>query len=239
MEESSDARPGAQPPAFASAALLEQLLPEGLFAVAARGEIEAQLLPGEDLGLRRAVAKRRREFATGRACAREGLARLGLPRQAIPIAAAGAPCWPEGVVGSITHCDGYRAAAVGRSTDFDAIGIDSEPNRRLPDGVLRAIALPVELGRVRQLLGEAPGVCWDRLLFSAKESVYKAWFPLTGMKLGFEDAEVTFEPGTGAFSAQLRVSCPRRGEGRPVLAGRWSVAGGILATAIALPSVRE
>jgi 4'-phosphopantetheinyl transferase EntD len=230
-----EARPGATLPAFAVDRLLEPVLPEGLAAVATRGEVEAFLFPEERQALCRAVAQRRREFTTGRACAREALARLGLPRQAIP-AVAGAPRWPEGVVGSITHCPGYRAAAVARAEDFAAVGIDAEPNRWLPDGVLRAIALPVERERVRRLRRELPGVCWDRLLFSAKEAVYKTWQPLTGTELGFEEAEIALDPEAGSFSAQLRVPCPARGRERPSLRGRWGVGGGILATAIALPA---
>ena len=54
------------------------------------------------------------------------------------------PLWPAGVVGSITHCDGYRAAAVARATDLATVGIDAEPHEPLPDGVLAAIALPAE-----------------------------------------------------------------------------------------------
>ncbi len=142
-------------------------------------------------------------------------------------------------MGSITHCLGFRAAAVGRVADFAAIGIDAEPNQRLPAGTLAAIALPVERERVRQLLRDAPGTCWDRLLFSVKESIYKAWFPLTRAKLGFEDADVAFDPQAGSFSARLRVPGPTPAEGQPVLSGRWSLGGGILATAIVLPAATE
>jgi 4'-phosphopantetheinyl transferase EntD len=229
-------RPGAVSPAFAVDSLFDSLLPEGIAVAATRVEIEAQLFPEEEAALRRAVGSRCREFTTGRACARTALARLGLPGQAIPVAPGGAPRWPRGVVGGITHCPGYRAAAVGRMGEFEAIGIDAEPKRSLPDGALGAIALPVERGRVRQLLREAPNVSWDRLLFSVKEAVYKTWFPLTGAKLGFEEAEVEFDLGADSFSVRLRVRDPARGGDRPLLFGRWATGGGVLATAIALPS---
>ncbi|HET8814401.1 MAG TPA: 4'-phosphopantetheinyl transferase superfamily protein [Solirubrobacterales bacterium] len=201
---------------------------------ATRSEIEAPLFRGEALALRSAVESRRREFITGRACAREALGGLGLPATAVLVDAFGAPRWPVGVVGSITHCTGYRAAAVGRATDFAAIGIDAEPNLRLPAGVLGAIALPVERERVGRLLHEAPGPCWDRLLFSAKEAVFKAWYPMTGAKPDFHHAEVTFELESGRFRVRLRGPhrSPRGNPSR--LVGRWAVAAGILATAIAL-----
>jgi 4'-phosphopantetheinyl transferase EntD len=214
--------------------LLAPLLPRGISVAETRAEIEAPLFREEESALRLAVEGRRREFVTGRACARQALARLGLPARAVPADASRAPRWPGGVVGSITHCSGYRAAAVGRAVDFAAVGVDAEPNLRLPEGVLGAIALPVERERVAQLLRDAAGPCWDRLLFSAKEAVYKTWFPMTGTKLDFDDAEIGFET-SGRFSVRLRAPHRAPGGGLPRLSGRWAVANGLLATAIALP----
>jgi len=214
--------------------LLAGLLPRGISVAETRAEIEAPLFCEEERALRFAVEGRRREFVTGRACAREALAQLGLPARAVPADASRAPCWPTGVVGSITHCSGYRAAAVGRAVDFDAVGVDAEPNLRLPGGVLEAIALPVERERVAQLLRDAAGPCWDRLLFSVKEAVFKAWFPMTGTKLDFRDAEIGFET-SGRFSVRLRAPHRAPGGDSPGLSGRWGVANGLLATAIALP----
>lgn len=212
--------------------LFDPLVPAGIAVAATRAEVETALFPEEELAVSLAVEGRRREFATGRACARDALALLGLPSQPIGVGTTGAPRWPDGVVGSITHCRGCRAAAVGWAGDFAAIGIDAEPNQRLTGEALRAISLPVEFERVRQLQWEAPGVCWDRLLFSAKEAVYKVWSPLTGAKLGFEDAAIAFDPD-GGFSARLRKAWP--GGGPTVLRGRWSTGGGLVATAIAFP----
>jgi 4'-phosphopantetheinyl transferase EntD len=227
------------PPASTYAHLVAALLPDGVSVSATGGEeIEAPLFAAEELALRCAVPSRRREFVTGRACAREALEGLGLPRRAVPVGAAGAPQWPPGVVGSITHCPGFRAAAVGLASDFAAIAIDAEPDRRLPAGTLGAIALPVELELVRRHLREGPGPSWDRLLFSVKESVYKAWYPLTGIRLSFADAVVTFGSEPGGFSVRLRAPqrCPL-GDG--ILTGRWSARAGLLATAIALPAIED
>jgi 4'-phosphopantetheinyl transferase EntD len=216
--------------------LFDPLLPVEVAVVTAWTEVETALFPEEELAVSRAVEGRRREFATGRACAREALVRLNLPPQAIGVRDTGAPRWPDGVVGSLTHCRGLRAAAVARAADFGAIGIDGEPNQALSAEALRAIGLPVELERVRQLRWQAPGICWDRLLFSAKESVYKVWSPLTGAKLGFEDAEIAFDPSAGSFFARLRKPGSAKGGVPPVLRGRWAAGGGLVATAIALPA---
>ena len=82
-----------------------------------------------------------------------------------------------------------------------------------------------------------PGTCWDRLLFSIKESVYKAWFPLAGSWLGFEDAAVTVDRARGTFAAELLVPGPSlQGRRLDGFSGRWIAAEGLLLSAIALPS---
>jgi len=98
------------------------------------------LLPAEEAAVAAAGAKRRTEFAAVRACARRALTNAGLPAGPIPRSQSGAPIWPSGVVGSMTHCKGYRACAIGRAEAFGAIGIDAEPHEPLPGGVLLMVA---------------------------------------------------------------------------------------------------
>jgi 4'-phosphopantetheinyl transferase EntD len=218
--------------------VIEELLPDAVVAVEAFNDASnAVLFPIEEAVVGRAVEKRRAEFTTGRACARDALARLGLPPSPIPSGERGEPQWPAGVVGSITHCDGYRACALARTTQIATVGIDAEVNAALPDGVLTEIARPEELPRLRELERDLPAVHWDRLLFSAKESVYKAWFPLARRWLGFEDATVTFDPSGGAFRARLLVRGPLLdGSELTSFSGRWLARDGLVLAAIALPS---
>jgi 4'-phosphopantetheinyl transferase EntD len=221
--------------------MIEQILPPEVASAEAFDDAgAAALFPEEQAIIARAVAKRRGEFGTGRACARAALAKLGLPPAAILPGARGAPQWPAGVAGSITHCAGYRAAAVARVRDVVSLGLDAEPNDVLPDGVLDHISLARERAWLPGLAAAAPGVSWDRLLFCAKESVYKAWFPLTGRWLGFEQAEITIEPETGTFSAELLEPGPVLG-GRPLtgFTGRWLARDGLLLTAIAVPAAAD
>lgn len=211
--------------------MIAALLPDGVAAVEAFDDsVPAELFPAEQQYVARAVDKRRREFATARRCAREALAVLGHPPAPLLPGRRGAPVWPDGVVGSITHCDGYRTAAVAVASHLRAIGIDAEPDAPLPAGVLPAVALPAELAAVRRLTDENPGLHWDRLLFSAKESVYKAWFPLTGRWLNFDEAQISFCPGRRTFEARLLVDDP--GPAPATFAGRYAAAGGLLLTAI-------
>jgi 4'-phosphopantetheinyl transferase EntD len=214
--------------------VLEHLVPSSVACAETTGDhLDIDLFDAEREALGRAVEKRRREFITGRACARLALRRLGAPVVAIPSGPRGEPLWPPGVVGSITHCRGYRACAVARSDAVTALGIDAEPNEPLPDG----IAEDVLHGRERELAARwtAP-VDLPRLVFSAKEAVYKAWFPLTGRWLGFEDVEVSVDPAGGGFRARLLVA-GLVVAGVPVteLAGRWTLQDGIICTAVVVP----
>jgi len=93
----------------------------------------APLFPEDERAVARAVGKRRREFATARFYARTALARLGLDPAPIVPGPRGEPGWPAGVVGSMTHCAGYRAAAVARAEDVLTIGVDAEPDEPLPE----------------------------------------------------------------------------------------------------------
>ncbi|HEY0717582.1 MAG TPA: 4'-phosphopantetheinyl transferase superfamily protein [Streptosporangiaceae bacterium] len=210
--------------------VIGEILPPAVAAAEAFGDDpDAEVFPGEHEAIANAVGKRRREFATARACARAALARLGLPPTPILRGERGAPQWPPGVVGSITHCAGYRACAVARRQDVVTVGVDAEPHGPLPDRVLTAVASDAEQTRLAELSVAVPDVHWDRLLFSAKESVYKAWYPLTGRWLGFDDAAVDFSE-SGQFSARILLAdAPIDG-----FSGRWLVAGGLLVTAIAV-----
>jgi 4'-phosphopantetheinyl transferase EntD len=216
--------------------VIEEILPERVVAVETRHDrADVQLFPEEERILGQAVEKRRREFTTSRACAREALAELGFRATPILAGQRGEPLWPEGIVGSITHCDGYRACAVARSSEIVTIGIDAETNAALPEGLLPDIARPEELPSLRRLARDSPQVHWDRLLFSAKESVYKAWFPLAKRWLGFEEATIAIERDTGTFSARLLVPGPQLADRRLTgFSGRWLVRDGLVLTAIAV-----
>ncbi|MCA1693902.1 MAG: 4'-phosphopantetheinyl transferase superfamily protein, partial [Actinobacteria bacterium] len=154
------------------------------------------------------------------------------------------PLWPPGVVGSMTHCTGYRAAAIAHSRDLLTVGIDAEPHEPLPPDVVDGISLDEELVRHARLATTKGAVCWDQVLFCAKESVYKAWFPLTHRWLGFQEANVTIDPPTighteGTFSARLLVAGPViAGEQLTGFDGRWLITDDLVITAIAVSSTK-
>ncbi len=205
----------------AAAAVAEYLGPEP--------EPDPGLFPAEAALVRTADLRRRAEFAAGRACARTALARLGLP--AVPVLAgrAGEPCWPAGITGSITHCAGYRACAVARTTELAGLGIDAEPNAGLPAGLIESVAGHAEQAWIARQAAAAPAVCWDRLLFSAKEAVGKLWYSLTGCWPGPGQLGVFADPA-GTFDVQVAGSR---------LTGRWLARGGLVLTAITCPAATE
>ncbi|MDH6244931.1 4'-phosphopantetheinyl transferase [Mycobacterium sp. OTB74] len=217
--------------------LLSAVLPD-MVATAEMYSDPADLapLPEEEPLIARSVAKRRNEFITVRYCAREALGKLGVGPVPILKGDKGEPCWPDGIVGSLTHCEGFRGAVVGRTDEVRSVGIDAEPHGVLPKGVLDAVSLPAERTELKALAG---GLHWDRILFCAKEATYKAWFPLTHRWLGFEDAHITFAAdfsGTsGTFRSRILID-PTAESGPPLreLPGRWTVANGLVVTAISL-----
>ncbi|MFU8849783.1 4'-phosphopantetheinyl transferase family protein [Micromonospora sp. SL1-18] len=220
--------------------MIEALLPPAVVAVEAFSDLPGEApYPGEEDLVARAVGGRRREFVTARRCAREALARLGYAPTPIRPGPKREPLWPAGVVGSITHCAGYRAAAVARDTALASLGIDAEPHGALPDGVGERVTVAGEPDLLRHLSHADPSVHWDRLLFSAKESVYKAWYPVTGRWLGFEDAELSIDPASRTFTARLLVDGTRTDGGPPLTAlhGRYQVADGLVVTAVTLPAL--
>lgn len=217
--------------------MIGKLLPPPIAVREAFGDPKVpELYPEERAAVANAVPERQREFGTVRACAREALGELGFPPGPILPGAARAPQWPDGAVGAMTHCRGYRAAAVARAADVLTIGLDAEPHLPLPDrGVRDLVTLPEERVELDRLASVRPDVCWDRLLFSAKESVYKAWYPLARRWLDFEEAVLTIDPDDATFHARLLVDGPVV-DGQPLKGfdGRWLVESGLVVTAIAM-----
>ncbi|MCZ4274432.1 4'-phosphopantetheinyl transferase [Rhodococcus sp. BGS-1C] len=220
--------------------MIESILPNGVVA-AELFEDPPGLTPHplEAPLVAKAVDKRKREFTSARHCARLAMGKLGVDPAPIMRGKSGAPQWPKGVVGSLTHCDGYRGAVLGYSMQVRSVGIDAEPHGPLPDGVLDAVSIEAE--RKWLATADSADMHWDRLLFCAKEATYKAWEPLTGRWLGFEDAHITFERTgvkgelSGTFTSTLLVPGDTL-TGPPLTSfdGRWLVDGGLIVTAIAV-----
>jgi enterobactin synthetase component D / holo-[acyl-carrier protein] synthase len=191
------------------------------------------LFPEEEAALEGVVEKRRREFTTVRACARDALAALGLPATPIVPADGGAPAWPAGVVGSMTHCAGYNAAALACDAHLIALGIDAEPDERLSRSVIETFADDDEIDHLDSL---PPGQhAWERVLFSAKESVFKAWFSVTRRWLDNRDVTVTLRTD-GTFTARILAQHSVGDTRWEKVHGRWLSQNQLILTAVAIPT---
>jgi 4'-phosphopantetheinyl transferase EntD len=213
--------------------IIAKILPAYAFVAEALDDIgHPDLFPEELALVRGAVRKRRNEFAVGRHLARRALSELGVSPRPILCGPNREPAWPDGIVGSITHCSRYCAAAVASADVIYAIGIDAEINDPLPEDVLRVVA---RRGERNWIASRTDRVYWDRILFSAKESVFKASFPVTRRWLEFDDMEVTFDPSSGKFNATILTEGPVVG-GRALthLEGRYLVSGSHLFTSVVL-----
>lgn len=211
----------------------------GLFgpsvAVAGRdiASCDGVLLPDEAAAMARAVPARRAEFTAGRTAAREAMATLGLTPRPVPMAPDRAPIWPTGIVGSLSHADGFAAAALADDAHLVAIGLDLEEDTPLEQPLWGEIMVADE----RAFLSARPASEQGRhakLVFSAKECAYKCQYPLTGELLDFHALRVDPDPGSGRFTATFQIQVGRFGKGA-VLEGRFACGHGLIATSIELP----
>ena len=169
--------------------------------------LQSALLPPEQRLIEKAVPKRQREFTAGRTCARGAMAGLAVAGCAILVGRRGQPLWPPGVLGSITHTDWYCGAAVARTIDFIALGIDAEPNTPLNDGVVHLICTETEKDWCRQR--SHPGILRAKLLFCAKESLFKAAYPLLGVDPGHLNVEISVDLNARSFRLAAAKNCGR------------------------------
>lgn len=174
------------------------------------------------------------EFRTGRGCARRALDQLGEPQTDIPIGSGGQPLWPPGFVGSLSHCAGLRAAAVARLHTVRSIGIDVELNRPLLPIVVATITRDGEASMIRDLALRNPAVAWSAVLWSAKESIFKAWYPLTEQWRDYTKCAVTIRLANGSFRGRMIEATGRvtAADIPLVFSGRWTTVGAHILTAV-------
>lgn len=216
--------------------MIETLLPTAVCCEMFSDTTESQMFSSEAALVADAVAERRREFGTVRHCARRALRKIGVA--AIPILpdADGAPRWPADVVGSMTHCKGYRAAAIARSPAPLGIGIDAETDTALHPAVADLVLRDEERVHLRKLTETDPHRHWATILFCAKEAAFKAWFPTKRKWLDFRDVSVNVQP-SGTFLASVYAS-PATSIGW-VFAGRWKIGHGIIVAATSVSQFQE
>ena len=194
------------------------------------------LLPEEEEFLKTlSSSKRQTEFSQGRSCAHQALAKFKLEAEPIPRnAETREPCWPKGVRGSITHSGEYAAAAVGLADAVSGIGIDLESLSRAVDfNISRHVCVEQELEWLKTLTAEQANQGL-RIIFSAKESIFKCLFPISKTYLYFKDATVTIDEANNEFTFSLSKACSGITEAGFRHSGKFSIIDKMLLTAIYL-----
>jgi 4'-phosphopantetheinyl transferase EntD len=209
--------------------MIEQILPPGIYC-STLTDLSApfELWPDEKALLAKATEKRRRDFSAGRACARNSLQQMGIQGISLPADEKRMPLWPPGIIGSITHCSDYCAAAVTRQAVYASLGIDAERDRSIDDRLMNYISLPEER---THLLSLPKNLNWRLLLFSAKESIYKLYYPLRLRRLRFHDVAISFDPTGPCFQASVASESENRPLQSQQFQGNFLVAGDLYLTA--------
>ena len=190
---------------------------------------ESYLWPEEEKILRDVSPKRRWEFVSGRKCARLAMEDLGTIPAPVLSGEKNEPLWPDGIVGSITHSKNYVAAAIAPQSKVLSLGLDAEIDEPLSEKVLARIGNEEEIRWVHAVRGNSllhPG----KLLFSAKEATYKAWYPVGKEWLGFQDAHVVFDSTNQTFTASISKPGPIE-----KVSGTFAIVQGVILTAIEIP----
>jgi enterobactin synthetase component D len=184
----------------------------------------------------KAVAKRKAEYVAGRLCAMRAFeAQTGQAGVSIPTGATGAPVWPKGFVGSITHTHGFAAAALADGRFMRGLGIDSEEimTGKVMANVRARICRPDE-----PYLPQGPMTeqVYTTVIFSAKESLFKCLHALVGKMFWFEDARIEIvDHAAGLFQAELMTDLSEEFCRSVKLTGHFRVGSGLVHTGISLP----
>jgi len=160
----------------------------------------ASLLAEEEAAFKQSVLRVKQQSGAARRVARDLLSWLGIFEAALPRSQSGAPIWPSGIVGSLAHDGEIAVAAIARAEQYDGLGIDVEPALSLPSELVDVVATSAELRNYSADLVKS------RLLFVAKEAIYKAQYPIDAAFLEFRDIEIDLDMKLGVTRTGRRVS---------------------------------
>lgn len=156
-----------------------------------------------------AIIERRVHFLAGRHCAREAIRALSPQHAQIPVLVGDnrEPIWPIGIRGSISHTKRYAAAVVGNVKQVRGLGIDVERwmKPEAPEKLGNHITLQGELEPLVKTSGLLPSEVLT-IVFSAKESLFKALYGAVGRYFGFHDASLfALDLEKGTFEGHLEA----------------------------------
>jgi len=185
--------------------MLDSLFPEGVITEAASPWMwSAELTREEKAIIENAVDKRSREFAAGRTCARGILRQLGFSGDpTIAKDRHGAPVWPEGITGSISHTDDVCVVSIGRQKrELTSLGVDVEKDTGLDADLVDIVCDEREKAACANSRAE-DRLRLAKIIFSAKESVYKCLYPLVKTMLDFQDVHIELDVSNNTFMGTI------------------------------------
>jgi 4'-phosphopantetheinyl transferase EntD len=181
----------------------------------------------------RAIDKRRREFAAGRAAARVAMAASGMVPAAVGMAPDRSPVWPKGVTGGITHTRNCALAALGSELALGGIGIDVEERTPLKAQLVSEICTDAER---TWLSGRPESHILAKLIFCAKEAAYKCQFPVSRKVFGFDVLDTDFNMENNRFTARFTRDVKPFSAGDRI-DGHFAEGAGLILTGATLPPV--
>lgn len=219
--------------------MLTDIIPEGvLWKVAEDWMWNTPVCDAEEALVTKAVDKRKREFRAGRHCAHALFDEAGISCSALLKGKQREPNWPDGWVGSISHSNGLCVVAIAPKTAYLSIGLDVEQATPLGEDIINLICSPSEQDQITRLQLTAgqklASIPLSKVIFSAKESVHKTYFPLNYHTLDFLDARIDLLHDDFRFEATITKPEPNPRHPLQRLHGRFCMKESFVATFIAL-----
>lgn len=170
---------------------LNELKELGLFLHFSEEDVDHSFLTEQEAELiSNRHASYQQNFIRGRICAKRALESMGFKMADLELLRLpdGQVSWPEGVVGSISHTDGFAGAIVGWKSDFQSVGLDIEKKNRVHPSIWDRVFTENEKEILLQYSKELHAEKATEI-FSLKEAFYKFQWPLTNRFLGMRDVE--------------------------------------------------
>lgn len=181
--------------------------------------------------------KRLAEYRATRHCARKALERLGTRNFPVVSGPDRAPIWPDHVAGSITHTGdleaGWCGVAVAAKRELVSLGIDAESDAPLAHEIWDDVLTRAEVDALASLPEQDRGLR-AKVVFSAKEAVYKCQYPLSRQFVGFHEVAVSLQPDTGSFVASFLREAGTTFARGDALHGRYIHVPGLVITAVCI-----
>lgn len=203
-------------------------------ALLAPGDFQRSAVP-PPASIQRSVAKRQAEFLAGRLCARAALQQLDHLDCVPAIGEDRAPVWPAHISGSITHSTGHAAAIVAHTAQWRGLGMDLENVLTLEraERLAGEILTADEMRRMADLPREQIALLVT-LTFSAKESLFKALYPIVQKRFYFEHAELLEWSESGQLRLRLLTDLSSEWCHGKELVGQFAVSDGQLLSLVAI-----